>query len=184
MPNLMPQRITVIFDEQCELCRRCHEWLEQQPTYLPVGFLAAGSEEARRVYGGLPWLGADLVVVAESGDVWVGSDAFLVCLWATRAYRPWSYRLHGRALAPLANRFFHTVSSNRRSIGRFVGSRDCPDGRCRHRPTGTTQESGVAARLGPPILNDIGSDGQPCEYRPYRSTPATAQPADEGGLRT
>ena len=126
------QRLTVLYDEQCELCRRCRHWLEHQTTYVPIDFLAAGAAAARELYGDVPWLGAELVVVSDGGDVWVGSAAFLTCLWATVRYRQWAYRLSG-AFAPLAERFFHMVSSNRKRIGAFVGSKDCPDGRCHHR---------------------------------------------------
>ena len=126
--------ITVLYDEQCALCRRCRHWLELQRTLVPIEFLAAGSDAARRLYGELPWLGADLVVVSNHGDAWVGPSAFLMCLWATTDYRAWSYRLSGRSLAPLAERFFHIVSKQRGRIGRRLGEPDCPDGHCKHRP--------------------------------------------------
>jgi len=133
-PVHTPAKLTVCYDEQCALCRRCRAWLEGQPLLVPLDFVAAGSPEACERYRDVPWLGADLVVIDdERGDVWAGPAAFLMCLWATADYRGWSYRLSGRALAPLAERFFHTVSANRRRIGRVVGSRDCPDGRCTHR---------------------------------------------------
>jgi len=128
-----PHALLVLYDEQCALCRRCRHWLESQPTHVPLTFLAAGSQLAREQYHDVPWLGADLVVIDDHGDVWAGAAAFLLCLWATVQYRVWAYRLSGRALAPLAETFFHFISSNRRTIGRVVGSRDCPDGRCRHR---------------------------------------------------
>ena len=112
-----PTRLTVCYDEQCALCRRCRLWLEGEQVLVPLDFVAAGSDEARQRYGSVPWLGADLVVVDdEHGDVWAGSAAFLMCLWATAEHRAWSYRLSGRALAPLAERFFHMVSANRRRI--------------------------------------------------------------------
>lgn len=128
-----PATLTVCYDEQCALCRRCREWLEGQRTNVNVEFVAAGSAEAQERFGDVPWLGADLVVVDECGNLWAGSAAFLMCLWATNEYRGWSYRLSRRGLAPLAERFFHFVSSNRRHIGKVVGSKDCPDGRCGHR---------------------------------------------------
>jgi predicted DCC family thiol-disulfide oxidoreductase YuxK len=128
-----PQRLLILYDEECALCRRCRHWLEGQETHVPLEFLAAQSAAARERYGEVPWLGADLVVVDDQGNVWAGPAAFLMCLWATVDYRVWSYRLSGRALAPLAERFFHLVSANRRRIGAVVGSKDCPDGRCGHR---------------------------------------------------
>jgi predicted DCC family thiol-disulfide oxidoreductase YuxK len=128
-----PEHLIVLYDEQCALCRRCREWLEAQPTLVTVEFLAAGSPAARSRFGDVPWLGADLVVADLAGNVWAGAAAFLMCLWATAKYRTWSYRLSSRTFAPLAEWFFHVVSSNRGRIGAIVGSRDCPDGRCKHR---------------------------------------------------
>lgn len=128
-----PTRLLVLYDEDCALCRRCRHWLEQQATYVDVRFLAAGSDEARSIAAVRPWLGAELVVVSERGEAWLGAAAFLVCLWATREFREWSYRLSGPALAPLAERFFHLVSTRRTTIARFLGPDECADGRCRHR---------------------------------------------------
>jgi hypothetical protein len=87
-----------------------------------VRLLAAGSPEARRRFGTLPWLGQELVVADDMGQVWVGPAAFLTCLWATRRYRSWSYRLSGRTLAPMAERFFYLVSKNRKRFGGPVGT--------------------------------------------------------------
>ena len=128
-----PASLLVLYDADCALCRRCRAWLEEQPTYLPLRFLEAAAPEAWERLGPVRvWLGAELVVVSDRGEVWVGSAAFLMCLWATREYREWSHRLSGPALAPLAERFFHLVSSRRRALGRLVRD-DCPDRRCRHR---------------------------------------------------
>src|SRR5689334_14616157 len=100
------QRLTVLYDEKCALCVRCRAWMEQQPAYVTLEFLPSGSVEARARYGKVPWLGAELVVVSDVGEVWVGPAAFLTALWALKEWREWSYRLSGDALAPLAERFF------------------------------------------------------------------------------
>ena len=133
-----PRRLTVLYDEGCPVCRRCRHWLEWQPAFVTLEFLAAGSPAARARYGAVPWLGEELVVVSDRLEVWVGPAAFLMCLWSTRHWREWSYRLSGPLLVPLAERFFHMVSANRHRLGARLGP-DCPDGRCRHR-------TGAAAR--------------------------------------
>jgi predicted DCC family thiol-disulfide oxidoreductase YuxK len=119
--------ITVVYDEQCELCRRCRHWLAARRTHVPVRFIAAGSPEARRRWPDVEWLGVELVVVGDAGQLWVGPAAFLVCLWATVQYRPWSYRLASPAMAPLARGFVHRVSKERHRFGRTV---TCSDGTC------------------------------------------------------
>jgi predicted DCC family thiol-disulfide oxidoreductase YuxK len=105
--------LTVLYDERCGVCRRARDWLMAQPTHVRLELLAAASPSARTRYGSVPWLGEELVVVADDGRVWAGPAAFLTCLWATRRYRPWSYRLAGESLAPLAERFFRMVSKRR-----------------------------------------------------------------------
>ena len=146
----MIESLTVVYDEQCALCRRCRHWLEMQRTLVPMNFLAAGSPEAQRLYSDLPWLGADLVVVSGGGDAWVGPSAFLMCLWATDEYRLWSYRLSGRALAPMAERFFHVVSKQRGRIGRRLGDPQCPDGSCKHRGLNNAAPAPASAPLPAP----------------------------------
>jgi len=126
------QRLVVLYDEACALCVRCRSWLGDQPSFIELPFMPSGSPEARAVYGAVPWLGAELVVVSDDGDVWVGPAAFLMCLWALRDYREWSYRLSGPAFAPLAERFFHAISGRRRWIASFFDDpARCPDGSCR-----------------------------------------------------
>lgn len=124
-------RLTILYDELCPLCVRCRVWMLGQESYLPLEFIPCGSERARLRYGSVPWLGAELVVVSDEGDIWVGAAAFLMCLWALPAWRPWSYRLSGPMLAPMAERFFHTVSNRRHAIGALLGPPSCPVGGCR-----------------------------------------------------
>jgi hypothetical protein len=87
---------------------------------------------ARARFGDIPWLGDELVVVADTGAVWVGPAAFLTCLWALVEWRDWSYRLSGPAFAPLAERFFRALSSRRKGLAAFL-DHDCADGACRVR---------------------------------------------------
>jgi predicted DCC family thiol-disulfide oxidoreductase YuxK len=119
------RRLTVLYDETCAVCLRSRDWLLSQPCRLPVELVPAGSAMARRRYGELPWLGQELIVADDLGNVWVGPAAFLTCLWATVRYRAWSYRLAGPALAPLTEWFFLHVSKRRdRWSAWLVGRQD------------------------------------------------------------
>lgn len=129
-----PERLLVLYDADCPLCVRCRHFLEAEATYLELEFLGSASPEAIAAFGeDLPWLGKELVVVSDRGEAWIGPAAFIVALWATVHYREWSYRLSSKALAPLAVRFFNTLSSNRAAIGLRMEP-PCVDGRCGHRP--------------------------------------------------
>lgn len=134
-----PQRLTVLFDMTCAVCRRCRNWLAAQPAYVELELLAADSPEADARYGNLPWRGSELVVADDAGHVWVGPAAFLMCLWALRDWRQWSYRLSSPALAPLAERFFIALSKHR---GAFQSGPTCTDDVC---PVSRTPSEGWMA---------------------------------------
>ena len=122
------EALTVLYDPACALCVRCRSWMLEQASFVRVLFLAATSDEARRRYGAVPWLGEELVVINESGEVWAGPAAFLMCLWALPAWREWSYTMSGPSLAPLAARFFHAISGNRHFINRWLEVASVPLG--------------------------------------------------------
>lgn len=130
MPPRNPRSLTVVFDPGCALCRRCRDWMLRQDTYVPLTFLACTATEARSRFGDLPWLGDELIVVSDAGEVWIGPAAFLTCLWALSEYRAWSYRLAAPAFAPLAERFFLLLSDKRRALSHLF-THDCTDGTCR-----------------------------------------------------
>jgi predicted DCC family thiol-disulfide oxidoreductase YuxK len=129
--------LTVYYDVHCALCRRCRAWLEAQPTHVPLRFVEADATEAARLLPQLPWLGEELVVVADGGPdhggAWIGPAGFIVCLWATVGYREWAWRLSRPILAPTAESFFHLVSTNRDRIGRRLDPPACTGDRCVHR---------------------------------------------------
>ena len=120
-----PTSLTVLYDERCGVCIRARDWLLTEPTHLPVELLAAGSPAARSRYSAVPWRGAELVVIDDQGQVWAGPTAFLVTMWATVRWRSWSYRLTGRHLSPLAERFFRTISSHRTRVNALLSEPEC-----------------------------------------------------------
>jgi len=123
------RRLTVLYDARCALCLRCRDYLASYSTVMPLEFLASQSPEASARFGEVPWLGEELVVVSDEGEVWVGPAAFLVCMWALRDTREWSYRLSTPLFAPLAGRFFAVFSANRSRIAAFVQPR-CDESSC------------------------------------------------------
>ena len=122
------KQLTVVYDGACALCVRCRDFLAQSRTFVPLELLSSQSREARERYGAVPWLGEELVVISDEGDVWIGPAAFLVAMWSLADYREWSYRLSGPELAPLAERFFVAISSQRRRSAGFFDKPRCEDG--------------------------------------------------------
>ncbi|MCA1834403.1 MAG: thiol-disulfide oxidoreductase DCC family protein [Actinomycetota bacterium] len=118
------QQLTILYDERCEVCRRARDWLLTQPCLVPVELLPAGSDEAHRRYGGLPWLGEELVAVDEYGNAWIGPAAFLASMWATARYRPWAFRLSRPGLSQHAERFFNWISKKRTTWSTMLSPQD------------------------------------------------------------
>jgi hypothetical protein len=86
----------------------------------------AGSDEARRRYPQLDPARTlrQITVVADNGHVYLDdANAWVMCLWATKAHRATAERMSSPALAPMARRFVAFVSDNRQRIGgrRTVG---------------------------------------------------------------
>jgi len=116
------QRLYVLYDSQCELCRRCRVWLGQQPSYVKMIFLPFQAPETECRFPTLRELQPDkeIVVISEEGDVWQGEAAWVTCLWALREYREWAERLASPMLLPLARRLCETVSTHRYQLSRWL----------------------------------------------------------------
>jgi len=116
--------LTVLYDPECGLCRRAHEWLAEQSKIVELNFVPCASEEAHERY---PQLNHDLtkkdltVIGDDNGAVYFGPKAWLMVLWALARYRDWSYRLATPELLPTTRRVVSLISQNRYQIGRAAG---------------------------------------------------------------
>ncbi|MFG2295055.1 thiol-disulfide oxidoreductase DCC family protein [Streptomyces sp. NPDC048603] len=83
-------RLTVLYDAQCPLCVHIRHWLLGQRQLVPIRLVPAGSAEARRRYPDLDHASTlrEITVIGDSGQIWTGTDAFIVCLWALTEHRP------------------------------------------------------------------------------------------------
>ncbi|WP_425265099.1 thiol-disulfide oxidoreductase DCC family protein [Streptomyces regalis] len=98
------RRLTVLYDAQCSLCTFLRDWLVRQPQLVPLELIQAGSDEARRRYPGLDH-GAtleEITIVGDAGQVYRGTAAWIVTLWALREHRPLAHRLSTPSGARLA----------------------------------------------------------------------------------
>ena len=118
-------RVTILYDAACGLCTFAKDWIRQQPALVGVEFLAAGSPEALRAYPQLP--SGELAVVADTGEVWLGKHAWIVCLWALRDYRDLAFRLTSPALLSMSREAFVAVSRNRHALSQLLRRRTAHD---------------------------------------------------------
>ena len=112
----------VLFDARCALCRQCRRWLGSQPAFIELRFLALQSPEVSCRFPGIEKFNPfqQLLVVSDAGDVYQGSHAWIMCLYALREYREWSQRLSSPALLPWARRACELVSGNRLALSAWI----------------------------------------------------------------
>lgn len=125
--------LVVFYDGLCPVCVRCKEWLESAPQRVPLALHDCRGLLARSRAAELPWLGDELVVVSDRGEVWIGPRAFLVCLWALERWRPLAELLGGELLWPLGEALFRGISDHRGRFASLLGADACHDGHaCSH----------------------------------------------------
>jgi predicted DCC family thiol-disulfide oxidoreductase YuxK len=113
----------VLYDPECGLCRRAHEWLADQSKLIELDFVPCASDEARQRFPQLnhDLTKKDLTVISDDGAVYFGPKAWLMVLWSLTRYRDWSYRLASPELLPTTKRVVSAISQNRYQISRVPG---------------------------------------------------------------
>ncbi|MFF0080895.1 thiol-disulfide oxidoreductase DCC family protein [Streptomyces canus] len=98
------RRLTVLYDADCSLCAFLRDWLVRQPQLVPLELVPAGSQEARLRFPGLDHRATleEITVVGDAGQVYRGTAAWIVTLWALREHRPLAHRLSTPSGARLA----------------------------------------------------------------------------------
>ena len=116
------QFLTVFYDGKCGLCHACRQWLSSQPKFLALRFVAFQSEEAKTI---LPTLGdyqpdRQLIVFSDDGGLYLGDEAWIMCLYALIDCREWAQRLATPALRPLAKRLCKALSKHRLALSSWI----------------------------------------------------------------
>lgn len=98
------KKLYVLFDAECALCARCREWLEHQAAFVELQFVPLQSSDLTRRFPGIGALkpNEQLLVVADTGEVYRGAHAWIMCLWALQEYRLAAQRLAQPVLLPFA----------------------------------------------------------------------------------
>jgi predicted DCC family thiol-disulfide oxidoreductase YuxK len=118
-------RITILYNAACSLCTFAKDWIRKQSPLVGLEFLAAGSTEAQRAF---PQLSpGELAVVADTGEVWLGNHAWIVCLWALRDYRDLAFRLTSPALLLMSREACVAVSRYRLALSSMLRLRNGRD---------------------------------------------------------
>jgi len=102
-------RLTLYYDGRCGLCCALRDWIGWQRQLVPIECRPKADAQE------------ELVIVADTGDMWSGDGAWLMVLWALAEYRHWSYRLAAPALLPMARAVFAQISEYRGAISCGLG---------------------------------------------------------------
>jgi predicted DCC family thiol-disulfide oxidoreductase YuxK len=116
------ERLYVLYDPRCELCRRLKDWLLLQRAWLGLCMIPAGSEEAKRMFPELEQIASanDLAVITDEGHVYLNNNAWIMTLYALEEYRDWACRLAHPLLLPMARQAFAALSKSRHAISRWL----------------------------------------------------------------
>jgi len=116
-------RLYVLYDSSCGLCSHIVQWMSDQPAACELQFVAAGSDEARRLFPDFRHVARpeELVVISDAGEVYRGDAAYIVCLWALDSYRIVAARLARPGFRPLARKVFALLSTNRLRLSELLG---------------------------------------------------------------
>jgi predicted DCC family thiol-disulfide oxidoreductase YuxK len=113
----------VLYDPRCGICTQIRNWLVRQPAYVVLHPIAIASPEAIARFPQITPGNQELVVIADTGEVWIGDRAWIICLWALPEFRGWANKLSSPSLLPLARQAFLAFSSNRLTLSRLLGLR-------------------------------------------------------------
>jgi predicted DCC family thiol-disulfide oxidoreductase YuxK len=103
------KKITVYYDARCGLCCAVRTWLARQRQLVTIECVPATEP------------GAELMVIADTGEIWEGDSAWIIVLWALRDYRQWAKRLASPSMLPLARTMFARLSEYRGTLSCSLG---------------------------------------------------------------
>lgn len=117
------KKLTVLYDDNCGMCSGFRKFFSAEPVYLELEFVGLNHPT---VTSRFPWIGhfqpeKELVVVADTGEIYQGADAWIMVLYASRRFREVSANLSAPGMKGKAKAFCEFVSANRHGMSRFLG---------------------------------------------------------------
>jgi len=106
-------RLTILYDPDCFLCANSRRWMQDQETDFELGFIPLYDPEIRRRYPGFRPSPGELTAIREDGAAYLGSSAWLACLYAVADTRDLALRLSDSGLAFLARTAFRILTEKR-----------------------------------------------------------------------
>jgi predicted DCC family thiol-disulfide oxidoreductase YuxK len=117
------KQMYVLYDGACGVCCRAVSRLANEPAYVRLSFAPAGSilAQTRFAEALAGETERQVVVVADTGEVYRGTSAWIMVLWALKRWRPLAMRLATPMWRPLAERAIDFIGRNRQRMSEFLG---------------------------------------------------------------
>lgn len=112
----------IIYDAKCPLCQSIASRLRREPCYVPIVPIPSDAPNFSTKFPGLvlPAEPTEVLAIADTGDIYRGDAAWLICLWAMRRYRAASFTLADPLLRPALHRVVAFVGDHRYSISQLL----------------------------------------------------------------
>lgn len=109
------KRLYVLYDGACGVCCRAVARLAWEPSYIELRFAPAGSMVAQERFAQAlaGETGRQVVVVADTGEVYRGASAWIMVLYALKRWRPLAMRLAAPGWRPWVERAIDFIGRNR-----------------------------------------------------------------------
>ena len=117
------KRLTVLYDGECGLCGRLKQRLEGEPVWIELEFLALQDPTVAQRFPGIEAYEPTrhLVIISDTRDVYCAESAWIMILYATKAFRGLSLQLSAPGMKTLAKEACEWVSGNRKNISHWCG---------------------------------------------------------------
>ncbi len=116
-------RLTVLYDGECGLCGQLKRRLQDEPVWIELEFLALQDPSVAERFPGIDAYHPTqhLVIVGNNGSVYCAENAWIMILYATRAFRELALQMSAPSLKPLAKKACEWVSGHRKGISQWCG---------------------------------------------------------------
>jgi predicted DCC family thiol-disulfide oxidoreductase YuxK len=116
------KRLYVLYDGACGVCCRAVARLAWEPAYIELRFAPAGSAAVQEKFGeALAGETRQVVVVADTGEVYRGASAWIMVLYALRRWRPLAMRLATPMWRPWVERAIDFIGRHRYQMSLLCG---------------------------------------------------------------
>ncbi len=117
------KRMYVLYDGACGVCCRAVARLAWEPSYIQLRFAPAGSMVAQTKFAEALAgdTGRQVVVVADTGEVYRGASAWIMVLYALKRWRPLAMRLATPTWRPWVERAIDFIGRHRHQMSGFFG---------------------------------------------------------------